>query len=233
MEEKKKEDESVPSLVDMVNAELKAGNLDTTHEHHYVGIATELDNVDKTIDGHAKMLKDSIIPEKEAHPKTPDELYKAILRHVAAEANVENAEKLENLDDLEEKERKKVTDRLNLEYGIQNVNQLKKIIGERADGKYGDETDVYDVLRKIANHRARYLVQKRISDWQSDPEWERQSAEGETHHNFLKVLEEYKSGRASAQKYAAMKQRDEAADYITGTVLPEMYQIKKKKQDLL
>ena len=161
------------NLVDKVNKALGSGGslagTDKSYTTHYSRIAALLDKYTAEIDKHNDALRESV---GTGHKK-PEELYVAILRHMAAEAKIKDVDKINGFDDLNSADQDKIRMHLRDNYNIQNEGQLRsEIIGELSEGvsQYRRE-DVESILTQIAGRRAQQPLNTAISAMVAEPDY--------------------------------------------------------------
>lgn len=214
--------EKEPTLTDKVNDAIESGELDKSHARHYRSIATTLDNYESIVDGYTKELTDKV----GSGYKNPNELYLALIKHIAAEADIKDADKIENLDDISDEDMDNIRRHLTSFYGIQNEGELQKMLDTAAGGEYQTEEEVKEAIRSIAHRKGQHQLSQKAAAWTSDKEWPAHAGEGGTHHKFMQAVSDHYSSPSARREVDTFKTAEEAVRYMGG-IAQDAYQTKK------
>jgi len=213
MAEKKKPKED-KTLVDRVRDEVKEGNLDSSQaRRHYIPIAEQLVNYDSDLKKHTKLLERAVTLDH----NTPDELYLAIMKHIAVDKKVLSegaAKKIKSLEDFSKEEIDEIRNHLNITYGISDENQLRSILDSVSGDKYSDDEEVRAALRGLANQKVGYELQTRARAWTNEKDWPAHTGEGGSHHKFMKLIAKAHYPEGGVPDVGTYKRPEQAVSYL-------------------
>ena len=222
-----KEDEPrTRTLADKVNDAIGSGTLERTHGRHYKRIAKELDSYESNVDGYTADLAKKIGTSHELH-KRPDDLYMALIKHIAQLENIGNAGKIKTIDDLSDEDMDKVRNHLNINYGIPNETELRKVLDTAAGGSYKSEDEVKEALTQLAHRKGQHAISKAAQAWASDKEWAAHAGKSGTHYKFLQLVDDHHRPESARREIDTYKSPEEAIRYI-GSIAQEAYRGKKE-----
>lgn len=214
------------TLAEKVNKAIDAGDLARSHGRHYRKIAKELDNYETTVDTYAADLVDKVGGSHKTH-KSPQDLYMALIRHIAGAEDIEDADKLESFDGLNDKDMDKIRNHLSIHYGLPSENDLRKLLDTVAGGEYKTDDEVREAFRQLAHRRGQNDISKASAAWTSEKEWSGDAGKGGTHHTFMQMVSDHHNPEGIKKEVDTYKTAQEAVQLI-GSYAQKAYQAKKE-----